>query len=143
MARINVESIYEVDESQIFCIGDYEAMVDAFANRTIVSANDDDDSQGSSYRLIADGDEPGQAYGVLFFEWESCNGSDALQSCQSFKEVQRLADSLQDSIKWFSDKEALSEYVRGHDWEKELVWHQLAFHAWLQGVLEFLDSEQK
>src|SRR5262249_9459299 len=96
MVRINVLSVYPElnDEDGYFCVSCYEPMIAAFG-RFIVGA-DDADYQGDSYRLIADGDEPGQRYGMLIFGWGSCSGCDALQACSSVQEVQELMDRLQD-----------------------------------------------
>ncbi|HEY9774545.1 MAG TPA: hypothetical protein V6C81_12150 [Planktothrix sp.] len=142
MARINVENIYQTSEGQSFFeLYNYEPMVTAFGQRTIVAV-DDYYHQGDSYRLIADGDEPGQRYGVLIFGWGSCSGCDALQSCSSFKEVQELADSTQDSIKWFADKEALRKYVVEHDWKGDYSWPDTELHKYLHLVKEFLDSDR-
>jgi len=122
MARINVLNVYheELKDGWHWGVGGYESMVEAFGQRVLV-ATDDGDYQGDSYRLIADGDEPHQRYGILIFGWGSCSGCDALQACGSVSELQELADSLQDSIKWFSHKEALREYMENHDWEGD--WH--------------------
>lgn len=143
MSRINVNDVYpELNEDRYsFCVGDYEPMVSAFGQRTIVSA-DDDDYQGDSYRLIADGPRADERYGFLTFGWGSCSGCDALQSCGSVEELQSLADQLQDSVLWFPSKEALREYMEKHDWEGDWSWHREASHDFRRQVMEFLDSDR-
>lgn len=140
MARINVLNVYQISINGFgWGFSDYEVMVSAFGQRVLVAV-DEDDYQGDSFRLIADGDEPGQRYGLLIFGWGSCSGCDALQACESAEELQTLADQLQDSIKWFSDKDTLREYMQNHDWEGDWSWHQEAMHDFRRQVMEFLDS---
>lgn len=117
-------------------------MVSAFGQRLLVSV-DEDGWQGDSYKLIADGDEPGQRYGVLIFGWGSCSGCDAFEGCSTVEDYQQLADSLQDSIKWFSDKEGLMKYAEEHDWKGDFVWHSSTFHDFFKQLLEFVESERE
>lgn len=143
MARINVLNVYpevEVTTWGLSGVCGYEGMVSAFGQRVLVEV-DDDDYQGDSYRLIADGDEPGQNYGLLVFGWGSCSGCDALEGCASVDDLQSLADELYDSIKWFSNKDDLRKYVQEHDWEGDYVWHREEFHTFKRLVVEFLDSD--
>ncbi len=142
MARINVKNVYQdqLKDDYVSVYG-YELMVEAFGRRVLVAV-DVDDYQGDSYRLIADGDEPDQRYGVLIFGWGSCSGCDALQGCESVEDLQELADHLYDSIKWFSHKEALREYVEKHDWEGDWSWHEEASHDFRRQIQEFLDSDR-
>lgn len=143
MSRINVLDVYPElkDERDYFYVCGYEPMVSAFGQRTIVSA-DDDDYQGDSYRLIADGLRDGERYGLLTFGWGSCSGCDALEACESVEELQSLLDSLQDSVQWFPSKEALREYMEKHDWEGDWSWHREAAHDFRRQVMEFLDSDR-
>jgi hypothetical protein len=142
MVRINVLNVFpELKDGGVYPDGGYESIVDVFGQRVLVAV-DDDDYQGSSYRLIADGDEPDQRYGLLIFGWGSCSGCDALQACESVQDLQELADSLQDSILWFPNKEALREYMEKHDWEGDWSWHREEAHDFRRQVMEFLDSDR-
>lgn len=141
MARINVLNVFpELGEGCGYGYS-YEAMVEAFGRRVLVAV-DVADWQGDSYRLIADGDEPGQRYGLLVFGWGSCSGCDALQACESIEDYQALLDRLQDSVQWYSDKEALKRYMQEHDWEGDWSWHREESHEFRQKVMEFLESDQ-
>ncbi len=141
MARINVLNAYpRLSEEFGYGVSCYEPLVQSFGRRTLVEA-DDNDYQGDSYRLLADGDEPGQVYGLLTFGWGSCSGCDALQSCETVEQLQALADSLQDSILWFASREALKEYIQNHDWEGDWSWHRESAHDFRRKVQEFLDSD--
>lgn len=140
MARINVFNVYPELNGDWYELYDYEPMVSAFGQRTLVLL-DDNDYQGDSFRLIADGAEPDERYGLLTFGWGSCSGCDALQGCRSVEEVQELADSLHDGIKWFSDKEALKKYMLEHDWEGDWSWHSATCREFRRMVMEFLDSD--
>lgn len=141
MARIDVTRVYpQLDRDgrwQDQC--NYEPMVEAFG-RTICSV-DTDDYQGDSFRLLADGDEPDQKYGLMVFGWGSCSGCDALQACASVKELQELMDHLQDQIRWFADKESLLKFMMEHDWEGDWHWHRSEAHQFRKKVMEFLNSE--
>lgn len=144
MARINVLNVYPElnnNDDGYFYVGCYEPMVEAFGRRIIVAV-DVQDYQGDSYRLIADGWEAGQRYGVLIFGWGSCSGCDALQACSSVKEVQELMDHLQDSVMWFADKDGLRKYMAEHDWGGDWSWHQEESHDFRRQVQEFLDSDR-
>jgi hypothetical protein len=143
MSRINVTDVYPElkEERDYFYVSGYEPMVSAFGQRTIVSA-DDDDYQGDSYRLIADGLRADERYGLLTFGWGSCSGCDALQACESAEDVQSLLDQLQDSVKWFPSKEALRQYMEKHDWEGDWSYHREASHDFRRQVMEFLDSDR-
>jgi hypothetical protein len=144
MARIDVKKIYGIEDEKEFlnCYLGYEDMVEAFGRR-LLAASDTDSSEGDSYRLIADGDEPDQRYGILIFGWGSCSGCDALEGCSYITEVQELANDLQDSIKWFPNKEALREYVQSHDWQGDYVWYYSDFKEFHRLVVEFLDSDRE
>lgn len=143
MARINVLNVFpELKDGFSWCAGlHYEPLVEAFGQRVIVAV-DVNDYQGDSYRLIADGDEPDQRYGILIFGWGSCSGCDALQACESIDDLQALADSLQSQVQWFSDKEALRRYMEEHDWKGDWSWHQEEMHDFRRQVMEFLDSDR-
>lgn len=141
MARIDVKTIYPwLATRPPQELTDYDSMANAFAKRTIIEV-DDLDWQGDSYRLLADGPEPGQRYGIMIFGWGSCSGCDALRACQTAEDVQELCDMLQDEIVWFNDKDALRAYVQVHDWKGDWHWSQDAFAEFGQLLRAFLDSD--
>lgn len=142
MARIDVTRVYpQLDVNGPYQEQyEYEPMIEAFGQRTICSV-DVDDYQGDSFRLIADGDEPGQKYGLLVFGWGSCSGCDALQACASVTELQELMDHLQGQIQWFEDKESLRKYMTEHDWEGDWHWHRTDAHLFRAKVMDFLNSD--
>lgn len=78
----------------------------------ILLQKDDSDYQGDSRLLLRDGDR----YGVLVFGWGSCSGCDALQACDSMKDIEALRTSLANSITWFDSKAACRGYFETHDW---------------------------
>jgi|AGTN01.1.fsa_nt_gi hypothetical protein len=143
MSRIDVNHVYPglLYDNDCFCgVYDYEPMVSAFGQRTLVAV-DDDEYQADSYRLIADGLRDGERYGLLMFGSGSYSDGDALHKCESVEEVQSLLDRLLDSVLWFPSKEALRQYMEKHEWEGEWLWHHEAFHDFRQQVVEFLDSD--
>ena len=86
---------------------------------TILIQVDDNDYQGDSRILY----EKNGKYGYLIFGWGSCSGCDALQACRDVRELQSLADSLENSVKWFDSLDVLKEYFKSKDWELEYSWH--------------------
>jgi len=105
-----VEEIYKM-EDDCFCFGSYYLMLKEFGN--ILIQVDDADSQGDSRVLY----EKDGKLGYLLFGWGSCSGCDSLQACENYKELQKLMDFLNDSIKWFDSNEECLKYFKEHDWE--------------------------
>jgi thioredoxin-related protein len=97
---------------------DYTPMLDSFGFEKLLQV-DDSDYQGDSRVLYKDDNR----YGILIFGWGSCSGCDALQGCESFKELEDLQKELFDQIKWFESKEELLKYLTTHDWEGDYCWH--------------------
>ena len=58
-------------------------------------------------------------FGFLSFGWGSCSGCDALQACDTVEDLQELMDHLYNSIIWFDSKDALSTFVKEHDWDSD------------------------
>ncbi len=113
--------------------GDYQPMLDSFGE--ILIQEDDDDYQGDSYVLYKDGSR----YGLLIFGWGSCSGCDALQACNSIKEVQELMDSLYSDIEWFEDLPSLQVALRLRDLEGQYWYHTHKGPTFAKKVLEFVD----
>lgn len=95
---------------------------------------DDDDYQGDSRLLLRDGEK----VGYLNFGWGSCSGCDALQACDSIKEVENLRQSLFDSIRWFDGpRDALKFFVE-HDWEGDYSWYDEEQKQFVAAAVELL-----
>jgi hypothetical protein len=145
MTRIDVKALYPDAEEdgeygRSFNAHDYEPMVRALGQR-VLAEGEAGYYQGDSFKLIADGSEPDQRYGLLTFGWGSCSGCDWLESCADYEALQELADHLQDSVLWFSDKEALRKYMQEHDWEGDWHWDHESSHEFRRLVMEFIDSD--
>lgn len=97
---------------------DYTPLLDSFGYTTLLQV-DDDDFQGDSRLLFQDGTR----CGLLIFGWGSCSGCDALQSCESIKEIEDLRSSLLNSIKWFDTPAECLHYFNTHDWRGDYSWH--------------------
>ena len=93
-------------------------MLDSMGYETLLRV-DDCDYQGDSRMILRDGSR----YGVLIFGWGSCSGCDALQACDSMKEIDDLRTSLRDSVKWFESQAECLRYFETHDWEGDYCWH--------------------
>jgi hypothetical protein len=96
----------------------YQPMIDSFGYNILLAVHDRD-YQGDSRYLFQNGDR----YGMLIFGWGSCSGCDALQSCSSYEDVDKLRMSLYNSTQWFDNKEDCLNYFINHDWEGDYCWH--------------------
>lgn len=104
-------------EGHFWAPGDYNPMLQSFEYEILLQV-DDSDYQGDSRLIFRNGDQ----YGLLIFGWGSCSGCDALQACDSMKEIAELRDSLHGQIKWDSLR-GLHDYITNKDWELDYAWH--------------------
>lgn len=116
---------------------DYQPMLDSFGLEIILQV-DDADYQGDS-RLLFRHPETG-AYGLLIFGWGSCSGCDALQQCESLKEIEDLREGLHRDIRWYSSKEAMLEYIKTKDWGTEYSWHAEETRTFVEKAIALLSE---
>lgn len=84
---------------------DYSPIIESFG-RVLIRV-DDDDYSGDTFALLnKDGD-----IGFLQFGWGSCSGCDALQDCNSYKELGELIERLENGIKWFDSLAEAQAYI--------------------------------
>jgi len=114
--------------------GDYGSLIDSMGFETLLEIHDHD-YQGDSRYILKDGDR----YGMLIFGWGSCSGCDALQACESFKEIEELRDSLVNSILWYDSKQELHDFIRDRDWELQYCWHQEETKEFVEKSLALLE----
>ena len=117
--------------------GDYEPMIKAFGD--VIIQVDERDYQGDTWVVLLG--EDGQ-YGYLEFGWGSCSGCDALQSCHTLEEVNELAISLYESIRWFQTKDAFREWFLTHDFEGDWCWHKEEFQQFRREVNEYINKTE-
>lgn len=119
-------------------ISSYDEIVRAMAEKVLIES-DDDDWQGDSYRLLQNGGEEGQNYGILIFGWGSCSGCDMLQSCSTPQDYQELADKLWQGIRWFTDLESLARYLQTED-QETVHWYNEneAYQRFRQNILDYV-----
>jgi hypothetical protein len=112
MARAAIEIYPEVNDRDFFCPpGDYYPMLESFGN---IVLQVDDDYQGDSRVLYQDGEN----FGYLVFGWGSCSGCDALQGCNSIKDLDNLIEGMESGIQWKSRLE-MEEYFKTRDWDND------------------------
>ena len=99
--------IYESD----FYWTDYQPMLNEFG--TILLQVDEKTWQGDSWLIY----QKDNKFGYLSFGWGSCSGCDALQACNTIKDVQKLMDSLYNSITWYDSLDELKDKLLNKDWE--------------------------
>jgi hypothetical protein len=84
---------------------DYSPIIDSFGK--VLVRVDDDDYSGDTFALLSKGNR----IGLLTFGWGSCSGCDALQGCESYKELGELIDILESGIKWFDSLAEAQAYI--------------------------------
>ena len=72
---------------------------------------EDDDYSGDTRVLLKNDDR----YGFLVIGWGSCSGCDALQSCNTFAEVDELINEIEGDIKWFDTLAEAKAYIANDD----------------------------
>lgn len=93
----------------------YQPILNSFGH--IIIQIDDQKHSGDSRILYLDESYSLNKYGILVFGWGSCSGCDALQSCESFEEIDSLIVELNNKILWFDSKSLALNYFLSHDWK--------------------------
>jgi hypothetical protein len=123
--------IEEQEKDYFFGPSNYEPIINEIGN--VLIQVDDEDYQGDSRILY----EKDGKYGFLIFGWGSCSGCDALQSCNSIKEIQDLIDDLLNDVKWFDSLEDLKTYFKQKDWKLDYSWHYDETKHFVKKVLKY------
>ena len=113
---------------------DYQPMLESLGYE-IIAQEDDGDYQGDSYLLLRNGGQ----YGYLTFGWGSCSGCDALQGCDSYKEIDELRTQLHEQIIWKPSKAEMREWLLSKDWHGEWSFSEPGFHRFFDKVLGVLE----
>jgi hypothetical protein len=72
--------------------------------------------QGDIHMIV----ESAGRYGYVSVSYGSCSGCDALQACESVRQLQDLCDGIEGSVKWFDSPDALAEWFSSRDWEVQV-----------------------
>ena len=99
-------------ESTFYGPSDYAPLVSAIG--AILVESTDNDYRGYSRFLLRG--EDGRV-GVMLFGWGSCSGCDALQACDTYAEIDKLAVELSAGVKWFANGVEAIAYLKSKDWE--------------------------
>ncbi len=94
------------------CGLDYSDLIESFEHEVLCEAHEHD-YQGDSIYLLRDGNR----IGYLRYGWGSCSGCDALQACDSVKDLTELRDRLYSDIEWFDSLQVAKENIEKQDWE--------------------------
>lgn len=79
-------------------------------------------------------------YGLLNIGWGSCTGCDALQACESYKDVDKLIDKLEREIKWFYNLNSAKEYITSDDRKLSYYWNLEIWHEFVKKVEDFKEE---
>lgn len=131
---MKAEKLYPEFKDGDYEPGDYSPIIKDLGN--VLVRVDDKDYQGDSRALI----ESEKGIGVLIFGWGSCSGCDALQSCDTVKELDRLIERIQSDTKWFKDKQEALNYFKTHDWEGDYSWHQEETKEFIEKSIKKLEN---
>ncbi len=116
-------------ESFTYGLCNYQPIIDHFG--TVAVQVDDHNYQGDTRVLYQD-------FSYLQFGWGSCSGCDALQACNSHKEIEELIDSLRNSIKRFSSAQEALDYFLAHDWEGDYSFNRAEQKEFVEKSIEYL-----
>lgn len=94
---------------------------------------DDKDWQGDSRLVFRDENR----FGFLIFGWGSCSGCDALLACKNFDDIEKLIDSLINSIKWFDSYSEVIDYFTNKDFDLEHYGRKNETKEFIKLVLEY------
>lgn len=122
------ERFYEED--------DYGPLLESFEHEILLQV-DDVDYQGDSRLILKDNER----YGLLIFGWGSCSGCDALRACESAEDFKDLQNSTYESIKWFSSREDIYNYIKDKDWPLEHSYHADDMKKFLEQAIELLKDK--
>lgn len=122
--------------------GDYNPLLESMGYQILIK-KDEGGYQGDSFVLFYDesgdhGEYDGMdQYGILVFGWGSCSGCDALQACNYYKDIEKLRDELNDSIRWDSASSQL-RYFQEHDWDGDWSRDSQECKEWVAESIDYL-----
>lgn len=126
----------EKDSGYFFGTSDYEPILREFGE--ILIKIDDDGHHGDSRVFYLSNGK----YGILQFGWGSCSGCDALQGCETIKEIDKLMQELYASIKWFDSRDECLNWIGDHDWEGDFSWYteKDKQQEFIDGIIAYLSN---
>lgn len=110
----------------------YQPIINAIGNPVVQI--DQNDYQGDTWVLLQKDD----MYGYLCFGWGSCGGCDALQACENWEDLQKLANSMESSVIWFTNIWGANEWFSLHDWEGDYGWSLPEFREFIEKSRSYL-----
>lgn len=120
--------------------GDYKPLLESFDYEILLEV-DDNEYEGDSRLIFKNKDKnKGNNYGILIFGWGSCSGCDALQACNSMKEIEELRNKLHQDIKWFKNEKECLKYFNEHDWKGDYNWGQKETQEFIEKGRELLSK---
>ncbi len=130
-----IEEVYAelVTGDYFYGPSDYNPLLRSFGHEILLQV-DDEDYQGDSRLVFKDGNR----HGLLIFGWGSCSGCDALQACDSLKEVDELRSQLKSEIIWKDSKSELHQFIKDRDWETQYCWHSDETKQFVEKALALL-----
>lgn len=125
------ECLYRSDQGDFPSPSSYQPIID-YLGKVLVQV-DDGDYQGDTRLVFSNNNQ----YGLVVIGWGSCSGCDALQSCTSYDEVNRLIDGIQNDIKWFDSLDEVKKHVS----DEEAREVEFSYHSdeWLKFKNEVLE----
>jgi len=109
------EAFPDCIDDDYFRIPGYTALLKSFGFDLVLNF-DIGQYQGSTYCIFRDLPR----YGYMVFGWGSCSGCDSLEACSSYEDLDKLRQSLFNSIRWFESAPDCAKYLLSKDWETEV-----------------------
>lgn len=125
----------DADSEYFWGPSNYQPIIDAIG--TPVVQVDDQDCQGDTRVLFADGDR----IGFLIFGWGSCSGCDALQACSNPSEVEELASGMEKDTQWFDSKSDALKFFVERDWDVQWSWGSGETRQFVREALQYLGHD--
>ncbi len=125
------------DGDRFYGCGDYTPIIESLGS--IEVRHDDDDYQGDTFALVKDSER----YGYVEIGWGSCSGCDALQGAESYDDVDKLAASIANGVRWFDNAAAALEWFRTTDWDGMWSHSSVAHHHFVATAIGLLESRCK
>lgn len=116
-------------ENWFYAVEGYNAIVQ-HCGEVLVEASDHD-YQGDTFALVRGKDG---RVGYVQFGWGSCSGCDALQACNTLADLGRLANSIVNEVRWFSDVAEARTWLAGAEERNDYYVHSDAYPRFRRAV---------
>lgn len=135
--RIGRELYSDTERSGHFSYpSDYNPIIAWIGDPVVVVRTDD--YQGDTFAMV----ETEGRFGVISFSWGSCCGCDALQSCESFEEVGKLAEKIRNETRWFEAASDAAAWLESDDRKLDASHYSIEWSPFVSEVRAFVTKSE-